>query len=358
MSMKYFSTVFILMLLSNKGFSQSDNIPRGASNMPYTRYEASIDEARNGAVLLAQSFDQSKVESEATDGACVLLKNKGENVEWTVKTIGSGLNIRFSMPDSPDGKGNNSSLGIYINGKKVQDLAITSKWAWQYFTTQNIPKKDPSNDPKTGFPRMYFDEVRTILDKKVNPGDKVRLQNDLGNQPITIDFIEIEPVLPKIQIPVNYISVTDAPYNAIPDGDKDNWEAFSNCIAAATKNGKGIFIPAGLYKIGKTINLKNNSIKILGSGIWYTTLQFSETGEKMGAGFDADAENLEISNFSIKSDITVRTARCWGFSGSYRNSKISNIWIDHFSVGAWIANYGVPKFADNLVMKAMRIRNT
>ena len=41
-----------------------------------------------------------------------------------------GLTIRFSLPDSEDGKGTKGTLALYVNDEYVQDITLDSYWAW------------------------------------------------------------------------------------------------------------------------------------------------------------------------------------------------------------------------------------
>lgn len=337
--------------------AQSDGIPRGATTMPYQRYEANQDGMKNGAIFLNATFDQTKTQSEASDQQCVLLAIKNSSIEWKVSKAAEGLTLRFSMPDAPMGGGTQTRLGIYKNGKKIQELPVTSKWAWQYFPAEAAAKKDPSNNPSSGFPRMRFDEVHTTLQASLKIHDRLSIKNELGEQPVIIDYIELEAVPAIILSPSNFLSVTDAPYNAKPNLDEDSWTAFAKCIKDASIQKKGVFIPPGIYLISKTLPLKQNGLTVKGAGIWHTTLNFTDTLPKSVA-WEADAEGIVLSDFSMSSATTIRTPSNRALSGSFRKSTVQNLWIDHFSVGAWIGNYFTPKVADGLVLSKLRIRNT
>src|SRR5262249_2489053 len=64
--MKTITFLFLLCFFSLPVFAQSDGLPRGAHLMPYTRYEATSTSLGGGATLLGPTFDQTKVQSEAS----------------------------------------------------------------------------------------------------------------------------------------------------------------------------------------------------------------------------------------------------------------------------------------------------
>ncbi len=252
----------------DKSYGQSDGIPRGATTMPYVRYEADLGSFGNGAVKLGPSFDQKLVQSEATDRTCVSLNSNGSYVQWTLTQAGQGLVLRFSLPDAAGGGGISGTLALYVNGTKLQDIPISSKWSWQYFSpnTSDNYKDPPSNTPTSGWtPRMRFDEVRVKLPSSLPANTVIKLQKDNadGNNYV-IDFIEMEPIPAAIAQPSGYLNVTAAPYNAVPDDNNDDFLAFNSCIADAYTESKGIYIPAGRYLLSQKLNLPNANLTIRG----------------------------------------------------------------------------------------------
>src|SRR3954469_13423177 len=80
----------------------------GYYDAPYTRYEADLGTLSGGASTTAKSYDQSLVQSEASDQICVNLTGSGHSVAWTVSSAGDGLVVRYSIPD-----GQSASLDVY-----------------------------------------------------------------------------------------------------------------------------------------------------------------------------------------------------------------------------------------------------
>ena len=154
---KHMKTITFLLLLcffSLPVFAQSDGLPRGAHLMPYTRYEATSTSLGGGATLLGPTFDQTKVQSEASDRICASLSAAGSSVSWTTTQAGQGLVLRYSIPDGQSG-----ALGLFVNNTFVQNINVTTKWSWQYFAKPgqgdpNIPSNTPNPNATQ---RMRFD---------------------------------------------------------------------------------------------------------------------------------------------------------------------------------------------------------
>jgi hypothetical protein len=353
------SLAFALSLGAGIAFAQTDGLPRGAYDMPYTRYE-SEDATKGGTAKLeeAPTFDQSQIACEASNQKYVGLASSNDYVEWPVTKPADGVTLRFTMPDKADGSGMDGSLGVYVNGAKVQSVAVSSYHAYQYF-----PAYDPVETPG-GKTFMRFDEVHFKLATKLKAGDTFRIQKDNGDA-ITygIDFAELEDVPAALALPANFLSVTA--YGAAPDDTIDDMPAFNQCIAAAVAQGKGVYIPAGRFILNDKLTLNVSNLKIQGAGIWYTEIYFSNN-TKFSGGIIARATNVELSNFymntinrdrMVNGDYRIYKA----FMGTYGSgSKIHDIWEEHFECGFWIGGYDPPypiDMTDKLTIAYVRIRN-
>src|SRR5690349_7641091 len=81
--------------------AQSDGLPRGANNMPYTRYESENGTFGGGASLASSvQFVQSDIASEASNQKYVSLPSNGSFVQWKASAAARGVNLRFTMPDN------------------------------------------------------------------------------------------------------------------------------------------------------------------------------------------------------------------------------------------------------------------
>jgi len=80
-----------------------------------------------------------------------------------------------------------------------------------------------------------------------------------------------------------WIDVKHPTYGAVGDGVTDDTDAFNNAITAANAANLEVFIPAGIYNLNRTINLKNN-VRIHGAGIRGTFLRLYDTIGILGSG--------------------------------------------------------------------------
>src|SRR5262249_61165211 len=110
--MKTITFLFLLCFFSLPVFAQSDGLPRGAHLMPYTRYEATSTSLGGGATLLGPTFDQTKVQSEASDRICASLSAAGSSVSWTTTQAGERLVVGHWNSDGQEG-----GLGAYLKKK-------------------------------------------------------------------------------------------------------------------------------------------------------------------------------------------------------------------------------------------------
>jgi hypothetical protein len=348
---KHINTItflFLLCFFSLSAFAQSDGLPRGAYLMPYTRYEATSTSLGGGATLLGPTFDQTKVQSEASDRICASLSGANSSVSWTTTQEGQGLVLRYSIPDGLSG-----TLGLYVNNTFVQNINVTTKWSWQYFAKpgQGDPNL-PSNTPNpNATQRMRFDEVRVFLANPIPAGATVKLQKGGDGITYMVDFIELEPIPQAVAFnSATMRSVTE--FGAIPNDGQDDLSAFNSARIALQNSGRILYIPAGTFNLGSAWHIENN-ISIQGAGIWYTTLYFTSTGS---GGIVGNGDNIQLRDFYMNGENTTRT-EYKGLTGGYgNNSIIERLWIEHFETGAWITTWtGV--ITNGLRVSFCRFRN-
>jgi hypothetical protein len=316
----------------------------------WTTYEA--ERMHTNGVLMGPQYGPYKVETESSGQRCVKLTAKNKFVEFTAAAIANSLVIRYSLPDNKDGNGRTSTLGIYLNGKSIQEKKITSRLSWLY---GKYPFK---NDPDAGTPRHFYDEVR-LTGINVKRGDVVRIQCNENKTDdaayCIIDLADLENVAPPLKAPLNSISITD-PIMGTTTGD-DYTENLKKCISKAIKTGKSVWIPAGVFKITGDINLPEN-VTINGAGMWYSQLVgddqlYADPNKRVrliGRG-----SNIHLADFAITGSLSYRSDKEAndGIVGSYGvNSTILRIWIEHTKVGMWIEN------SSHLKITGCRMRNT
>jgi hypothetical protein len=324
--------------------------PPGAA-VPWTTYEA--EQMRTTGAILGPAYGPYRVETESSGQRCVKLSAKSQYVEFAATAEANSMVIRFSLPDDQRGNGTNSTLGIYQNGKLIQGKKISSHYAWLY------GKYPFSNDPDSGKPRHFYDEVR-LKDLPIQKGDVIRIQRDDGPEDhagyCIIDLVDLEKVGPPGVAPAGSVSVAEVRFGGAGSMG-DYTMAFRNCIDAAAKTGQTVWIPAGTFIITGDIVIPAH-VSIQGAGMWYSELTGDEKSytavdkriRLIGTGSD-----IHLSDFAITGRLNYRSDKESndGITGSYgESSTISRLWIEHTKVGMWIEN------SSHLTVTGCRMRNT
>lgn len=326
------------------------------ATMPYTRYDTDKAVIGGGAAVVSSSdFSNNNIATQASNQSYIKLPSKGAYAEWTMNTAGNGVTMRFTMPDTSNGMGQDGSLDVYVNGKFVKKVDLTSYYMWQYFSYGN-----PSDTNNGGAALFAFDEVHFKLDASLKKGDKIRIQSSgAKNLEYGVDFLEIEQIPGEIRQPANSLNVVD--YGATPNDDKDDVTAINNCIYAAKNKKMDVYIPAGTYKLSKQMKVVGEGIKLTGAGIWHTNLQFI-SDQKGGGGIVGNCSNVEICNMYVNSNLRSRYSeqanyKC--FANVFENgSVIHDIWEEHFECGFWFGDYdGNTNYSDGVKVVNCRIRN-
>ena len=88
---------------------------RVGASMPYARYDSNEASIGAGAQLKTSTdWNKDNIASQASEQSYVALPSNGSYAEWTVSEngAGSGVTMRFTMPDSADGRGLNGSVDV------------------------------------------------------------------------------------------------------------------------------------------------------------------------------------------------------------------------------------------------------
>ena len=325
------------------------------AKMPYTTHEAENASVENGATI-QQSTDMESTAVEATNQTYVELPKKGAAVTFNVTEPANALNIRYTIPDGASGQ-----LDVQVNGSSVGNLDLSSHSAWQYLKGDH--EYDQAIDGSSA--RFRFDETRLLLkDIQLKSGDKISLvKKKDDNVPYGIDFIELEQALAPVAQGENSISIVDK--GASANDDSDDTAALLAAVEEAKASGKSVYIPEGRFNFDKQVNIEADNLKISGAGVWHTQLHFT-SDKRYGGGivFGHNSNGIELSNLYMDSNLTSRyneDAQYKAISGTLgKDSKIHDIWVQHFEVGMWIGDYdqtGNMKYTDGLVVENARIRN-
>ena len=325
------------------------------AKMPFTTHEAENASVENGATV-QQSTDMESTAVEATNQTYVELPKKDAAVTFNVTEPANALNIRYSIPDGASGQ-----LDVQVNGSSVGNLDLSSHSAWQYLKGDH--EYDQAIDGSSA--RFRFDETRLLLkDIQLKSGDKISLvKKKDDNVPYGIDFIELEQAPAPVAQGENSISIVDK--GASANDDSDDTVALLAAVEEAKASGKSVYIPEGRFNFDKQVNIEADNLKISGAGVWHTQLHFT-SDKRYGGGivFGHNSNGIELSNLYMDSNLTSRyneDAQYKAISGTLgKDSKIHDIWVQHFEVGMWIGDYdqtGNMKYTDGLVVENARIRN-
>ena len=325
------------------------------AKMPYTTHEAENATVENGATI-QQSTDMESTAVEATNQTYVELPKKDAAVTFNVTEPANALNVRYTIPDGASGQ-----LDVQVNGSSVGNLDLSSHSAWQYLKGDH--EYDQAIDGSSA--RFRFDETRLLLkDIQLKSGDKISLvKKKDDNVPYGIDFIELEQAPAPVAQSENSISIVDK--GASANDDSDDTAALLTAVEEAKASGKSVYIPEGRFNFDKQVNIEADNLKISGAGVWHTQLHFT-SDKRYGGGivFGHNSNGIELSNLYMDSNLTSRyneDAQYKAISGTLgKDSKIHDIWVQHFEVGMWIGDYdqtGNMKYTDGLVVENARIRN-
>lgn len=329
------------------------------ATVPYTRYEAE-EASRSDGTTLERSDDLESTAIEASGQSYVALKDQDSSLDFTATSAANALDLRFTLPDHKSGQ-----VQVYINNDLAATLTLSSETAWQYVYKESV-YDEPTQAPGTAHKRFRFDEVHTLLNGQILQGDHVRIVKvDQNDTEYGIDFIELEQAAPAIERPEGAVSIAD--YNSAKPGDgvADDDALISAMDAAANTSSKVVYIPAGTWEFSRKIGIDHPGLTFQGAGLWYTNIFFtSDQREGGGIVFNPGASNETLTDFYMSSNLKSRFgegAQYKGFAGAAGgNTRVSNVWVEHFECGFWMGDYREHKFmtyTDGMVIENSRIRN-
>jgi hypothetical protein len=290
-------------------------------------------EAENGATngrVVGPDRTFTTLASEASGRRAVLLERREDFVEFTLAAPANALTVRYAVPDGPEGKPVDARLGVYALGLRIADLAVTSRYCCYY------GRYPFTNNPADGSGHHFFDHARILLDKVLPAGTVVRLMGGPRNRAAwyAIDLVDFEMVPAPLSRPSHSLSVVD--FGADPNGELDSREAFAKAIAAASSDGRPLWVPPGHFRLDGHIQI--DRVEIAGAGPWYSILH----GEGVGLyGHDAPhpSQAVDIHDLAIIGEVSERDDHkpLAGIGGALGGgSRIRNLFIQHVKVGIWL----------------------
>jgi hypothetical protein len=313
----------------------------GAS-LAYSEVQAE-GSATNGTVI-GPSYTQGQLADEASGRKAVTLQGSGQYVTFTTPVATNSIDFRYSIPDTAGGSVYTAPLSLYVNGTKQSDFTLTNAYSWYYGSY-------PFTNSPGGGQHHFYDEVHRLFSTTYPAGTTFKLQVDSGDtaSSYTIDFADFEQVGAALTQPAGSVSVVSEGADA--SGGADSTSAFNAAIAAAGSGGT-VWIPPGTYNIPGHIMV--NNVTVAGAGMWYSTVTGTAPGF-YGNSAPNPSTNVHLQNFAISGNVQERddSAQVNGIGGAMSNSTVSNIWIEHMKVGAWMDGP-----MDKLTFSGLRIRDT
>jgi len=343
MNSNFVRLAFLLVLVI---FPAAARAAAGA-DVPWTTYEA--EDMKTTGTILGPKYEPSLVETESSGQKCVKLNSMGEYVEFTAKATANAMVLRYSLPDSRDGGGLNSTISLYQNGKLVRLITLTSHYSWIY---GDYPF---NNQPTNGRPRNFYDEAR-LKDLHIARGDVFRLQKTHHDQAYCdVDLVDLEKAAKPLKAPADSLSVMD--FGAGGAGNTDDTEALRNCVAAAREHKKVVWVPAGIYKLAGDI-LCESGTTIQGAGMWHTTFVgdadlYNQPDQRVR--FKLKGSDIHLADFAILGKLNYRNddEPNDGIHGAgCDHCTVSRLWVEHTKVGMWFYN------GTKVVVDGCRFRNT
>ncbi|GIF95544.1 right-handed parallel beta-helix repeat-containing protein [Catellatospora citrea] len=295
---------------------------RGAS-LPWRAYEA--EHVSTDGTLIGPDRRHGTLAGEASGRMAVTLQ-PGQRLTVTLSAPANAVNVRFSIPDSADGRGQDAVLHLEAAGATLPPLALTSRYSWFY---GGFPF---TNNPAQGGERHLYDSARALLDTDLPAGATVTLR--AGDLPTTLDLVEFEQVAAPLPQPAGSLSVAD--FGADPSGAQPAGEAFTKAITAARTQHRMLYVPAGRFAVGQ--HLLVDGVTVQGAGMWHTELRGTGVGV-YGNPAPKPSSGVRVADLAIIGEVAERDdkAALAGIGGALGGgSVLERLWIQHVKVGMWL----------------------
>ena len=349
-------TVSAQNLSSSQQSWSLDAVANGAG-APWTSYDEDNTNLVSGSVSRLNSpFSEgnASVASEAQKRGCLSLDTNGAVIRWQLTATANVLTVRYSVADGQSGT-LTLKMTPQTGSSYTVKIPVTSSQAWVYFDSQANEFDAQASDGSLQ-PYKRYNEARIKLPSTYQAGDLLEIRRDTGDTvQAWIDVLETEvsSATPPSDL-TPYLNAKTG-YGAVGDGVADDTTAIKNCITAAVAAGKGVYLPAGTYKITTSLSLPAGST-LQGDGMWWTELIFSSTSS---GGIVANGSNTKVRDLYVKGSQSTRATGYHGLAGWWGSgSWIENVWIEQTTTGAWIGDYAsASNLTDGLMLRNCRFRN-
>lgn len=292
------------------------------ARLPLTEYEA--ESATTNGRVLARSTRYLQAAAEASGRSAVELTRTGQYVEIVLAVPANALDLRYSIPDTADGTGQDATLGLRVDGRWATPLALTSRYSHVYGAYPFV------DDPSQSNHHRYFDTVRVSLGRTLPAGTRlrfeVRSQDRAGSY--LLDVVDTELAVAG-RAPAGSLDVTTL--GADPTFTTDSTAAIQAAIDAAA--GRTVWVPAGHYLVTGHLTLPDG-VTLAGAGSRYSVLE----GAGVGLYGGAPSTGVHVTGLAVvgrtdhRDDATVDS----GVGGAFRDSTIADLWIQHTKAGIWL----------------------
>jgi len=297
------------------------------ARVPFVEDQA--EDARTNGTVIGPDRAYGTLAAEAVGRKAVQLDRVGAYVQFTLTRPANAVNVRYSIPDTADGKGRDATLGVLVNGRAARSLRVTSRYSWYYGV---YPW---TNNPADGGRRQLYDDSRVMLGKTMPAGTRVRFQVRRADTApwYVIDAADFENVAVPLSRPAHSLSVVD--FGADRTGRTDSSTAIQAAIDKASGTGKTVWIPRGTFTV--TRHLIVNRVTVRGAGPWYSVLHGKGVGV-YGSYAPAASSGVHLADFAIFGEVRERNDadQVNAIGGSLAHSSVRNMWLQHTKVGMWL----------------------
>ena len=292
--------------------------------------EVEAENALTDGVVIGPDRTFGSLPAEASGRRAVRLERAGQYVEVVLDRPADGVTLRYALPDSADGKGQDGHLDLTVDGAPAGRLTVTSRFSWLY---GDYPF---TNHPTDGKGHHLYDHVRYRLATPAPAGARLRFTLPEGFAPgwAVLDVVDLEVVPEPVAAPDNALSLLD--FGVDPTGQASAEEALNAAVHAGREQQRPVYIPPGRYLLNGRINV--DRVAILGAGPWYTTVT-GKTPGFLGASSRGPGRAVTIRSLSIEGQVADRVDpepfNAIG-GGLGEGSLIEDLFIQHLKVGVWL----------------------
>lgn len=308
--------------------------------LPYAELEAEAGDT--SGVRSAVSTVLHTAGAEASGRRFVSLA-PGDKVRWLAPVAGDTLVVRYSLPDSADGSGQNGVLKVGVGEAAAVDLAITSRYNWEYGTPHWGTNSVWSDGPSASLPRHFWDEA-SVRTSAYTAGTAVWV----GNPPdsgvtVLVDLADFEAAGAAVVPPTGARTFV---------GDTTGATDVTAAFQAFVNGGGTVFVPEGTYQIG---SIDVGAVTIQGAGLWRTRFVGPLSRFHFTGGVAHLADFAVFGETSTRNDNSDAGNGLAGVPAS--GSTVARLWIEHKKCAFWFGNWGSASGPTGITLTACRFRD-